>query len=581
MNYNPMLMCDWYKLVHWEQYNPNITKIVSYYTPRMSRLKDVDHLTMFGLQAFIKEYLEEAFNEGFFKRPINDVVDEYVFTMRYGLRLPEAQIDTSRIHKLHELGYLPLRIRAVPEGRRTKIGVPQIEIANTHPDFAWLVNSIETMLSCSMWHTQIAAEASVRYFKIAERWAARTCSADVNPHTLISDFSMRGQHSVESATKASAAWLLMNYGSATVPALFYLQNYYNCSLATGVVGNGAISTEHSVMCSNKAIDGDEITFIKRLLTEIYPNNSFSMVSDSYDYWNLVTNLLPQCREEILNHNGCLLVRGDSGDPVEVVAGVDIDYLSDDLYEDIMFVDDKYTRQALMNWDDPHEDVYYIHWRGKYYRIKSTPEWGSKRSGYTDCGHYVIDDWDITWEEIEPTAEIMGTVWALDQAFGSTVNEKGYKVLNSHVKAIYGDSITPQRAEEIYRRLAQKGYAANNVALGAGSFSFMCLETTDGQGAHYAPYTRDTFGIAVKATYCEDEAERAIPIFKQPKALAWKKSQKGCCIVSLDGDTYTDEHSYAEAMGEENLLTTVWVDGRFVKEYSLNEVRENLEEDYKK
>lgn len=130
--------------------------------------------------------------------------------------------------------------------------------------------------------------------------------------TLLGDFSMRGQQSPNAAIKSSAGWLLSFENTATVPAIKWLEENYFCDISKEVVGKGAISTEHSVMCSNYAIDGDEITFIKRLLTEIYPNNSFSMVSDSYDYWNLVDNLLPQCKEEIMKHNGCLTIRGDSG-----------------------------------------------------------------------------------------------------------------------------------------------------------------------------------------------------------------------------------------------------------------------------
>ena len=172
---------------------------------------------------------------------------------------------------------------------------------------------------------------------------------------------------------------------------------------------------------------------------------------------------------------------------------------------------------------------------------------------------------------------MGTVWALDQIFGHTVNSKGYKVLPPYIKAIYGDSITPQRCEEIYKRLAAQGYAINNVSLGVGSFSFMCLETTDDEGVHYNPYTRDTFGIAIKATYGETATCDPVMIFKNPKALSWKKSQKGCVIVAPDGESYTDEHTYVEAHSPftENLLKVVFADGRMVKEQSLAEIRNRL------
>ena len=303
---------------------------------------------------------------------------------------------------------------------------------------------------------------------------------------------MRGQQSVESATKSSAGWCLSFLNTATVPAILYLEDYYNCDCIADEVAFGAISTEHSVMCSNAAIDGDEITHVRRLLVEKYPNLSFSMVSDSYDYDNLVDNILPALKPEILAHNGCLSIRGDSGDPVEVVTT---------------------------------------------------------------------------------------TVFKLWKIFGGTINSKGFKVLDPHVKAIYGDSITPNRCEAIYKILVENGFAISNVSLGVGSFSMMCLEEIDeSDSCHefaYNPYTRDTFGIAVKATYAEDANGNPIMIFKNPKNSTFKKSQKGCCVVK-ELDKYEDGLTWDQAEHTiPNLLQTVFADGKMVKEYTLAEVRANM------
>ena len=389
MKRNPLLLIDFYKATHHEQYPAGLTKMVSYYTPRMSRLKDNDKVTMFGLQAFIEEYLIDGFNENFFNRPEDEVLDEYATIMNY--TMGEGSYDLGKIRDLHRLGYLPLIISAIPEGTRTKVGVPQIEITNSHPNFVWLVNTIETLLSCTMWHTQVSAEVGYRYRQIVNKYHALTCEDSVNPARLLGDFSMRGQQSAESAIKSSAAWCLSFLNTATVPAIMWLEDHYDCDVTKEEVAFGAISTEHSVMCSNFAVDGDEITQVRRLLTEIYPNHNFSMVSDSYDYWNLVNNILPQVKDEIMAHNGCISIRGDSGDPVEVV---------------------------------------------------------------TD------------------------TVFKLWEIFGGTVNSKGYKVLDPHVKAIYGDSITPQRCEAVYKILEENGFSIQNVSLGVGSFSMMCLESFD-------------------------------------------------------------------------------------------------------
>ena len=490
---NPLLESDFYKQVHWNQYPKGVTKVVSYFTPRMSRLKQFgeNHLIMFGLQSFIKEFLIEDFNENFFSRSKEEVMAEYKHLMDN--TLGAGLYGEERIAALHDLGYLPLEIKALPEGTRVPIGVPMFEISNTHPAFAWLTNAIESVISCEMWHAMISANVGYMYRRIVDKYYDLSCDDNIPHRKALGDFSMRGQESKRSAYKSSAAWLLSFVNTATVPAIDFLERYYNCDCSKEEVGFGAVSTEHSVMCSNFAVDGDEITMIKRLLTEIYPNTSFSMVSDSYDYWNLVDNLLPQCRDEIMNHNGCLLVRGDSGDPVEVVT----------------------------------QTVFHL------------------------------------WEQ-----------------FGGTVNSKGYKVLDPHIKAIYGDSITPTRAEQIYNILVENGFAASNVALGVGSFSMQCLESFE-ENAHipaFSPYTRDTFGIAIKATYAEDENGTPIPIFKNPKESSFKKSHKGCVIVLRgdDDELYAfDEKNFEDTYSAGNELATVYRDGDIVKSYSLTDVRNRL------
>lgn len=483
----PLLLCDFYKTVHSEQYPKGITKLVSYFTPRMSRIEGEDKLVMFGLQAFIKEYLIDYFNEYFFNVPKDKVLDEYNRILSY--TLGKNSYKDEKIKKLHDLGYLPLEIKAIPEGERVPIKVPMIEISNTHPDFAWLVNAIETLLSCSLWHTMVSANVGFNYRQIVNKYYEISVEDDVPRSKALGDFSMRGQESLESATKSSAAFCLSFLNTATVPAIPYLEEYYNCDCTKDQVAFGSISTEHSVMCSNTAVDGDEITMVKRLLNETYKDLSFSMVSDSYDYWNLVDNILPECKEDILNHNGCLLVRGDSGDPVEVVT----------------------------------DTVFHL--------------------------------WDI---------------------FGGTINSKGYKVLDSHVKAIYGDSITPERAKQIYEILIKNGFACNNVALGVGSFSMECLQK-DGK---FNPFTRDTFGIAVKATYGE-MGDKPLMIFKNPKTDTgnFKKSQKGLCRVFHDKNnnlTYEDgldKNTFDE--NKENMLISVFKNGKMVKEYTLSEIRDRL------
>lgn len=488
MKYLPVLLGDFYKMTHHDQYPDGLQYIHAYFTPRMSRLEHENKLIMFGLQAFIKTYLIDYFNEYFFGEFHDEVMGEYIRVLNATLGRDSYNID--KISKLHKLGYLPLSIKAIPEGTRVPIKVPMIEITNTHPDFAWLVNYVESLLSAEMWHPMVSANVGYRYRQIVNHWYDITVEDNIPRARALGDFSFRGQESLQSAIKSSAAFCLSFLNTATVPAIMFLEEMYNCDCTREPVAFGSISTEHSVMCSNRSTDGDEITLVKKLLTQTYKDKSFSMVSDSYDYWNMVDNILPSLKEEVLNHNGTLLVRGDSGDPVEIVT----------------------------------ETVFHL------------------------------------WNH-----------------FGGTVNKKGFKVLDSHVKAIYGDSITPERCEAIYKKLHENGFAANNVALGVGSFSMQCLEE-DGQ---FKPFTRDTYGIAVKTTHMVVDGKEHF-IFKDPKTDSgnFKKSQKGLCYVHVDKNgeiMYNDEYTNDTIPKEGNLLETVFENGSMIKEYSLSEIRNKLHE----
>ena len=482
---NPMLLIDFYKAVHAEMLPKNITKSVSYFTPRMSRVGRWNNVVMFGLQGFIKTYLIEYFNEEFFDKPFEEVIGEYKRIMDATLGENSYKID--KVKELHKLGYLPIEIVALPEGVKVPMHVPMFGITNTHPDFAWLPQSLESLISAESWHPMIAATVGSTYRDIVNKYYGLTCDDNISRARALGAFDFRGEECKDSAIKAGAGWCLSFLNTATVPTIPYLENNYVCDCTKEPVAFGSPSTEHSVMCSNFAVDGDEITLLRRLLTEIYPDTSFSTVLDSYDYWNAIDNILPQLKEEILNHNGCMLMRGDSGDCIEVV-----------------------TKTVFKLWDE----------------------------------------------------------------FGGTVNSKGFKVLDPHVKAIYGDSITVQRCEEIYKILMENGFACSNVALGVGSFSFQCIE----EDGILKPFTRDTFSSCIKATYCEIDGE-PYPIFKNPKDGGFKKSQKGCCVVVKDlngGYTFQDEFTWESAVGyRDNELVTVFKDGVLTKEQSLQEIRERL------
>lgn len=454
-NINPMLLIDFYKAVHAEMLPTKITKSVSYFTPRMSRVRMWNKVVMFGLQGFVKTYLIDYFNERFFERPIDEVVSEYERIM--DASLGKGVYGLQKIKDLHALGYLPIEIWALPEGTKVPMHVPMFCITNTHDDFAWLPQALESLISAEAWHPMLAATVGATYRDIVNKFYDETCDDSVSRNKALGSFDFRGEECTDSAIKAAAGWCLSFVNTATVPVIPYLEKLYNCDCTKEPVAFGSPSTEHAVMCSNYAVDGDEVTLLKRLLTEIYPDTSFSAVLDSYDYWNVIDNVLPQIKPEIMTHNGCMLMRGDSGDCIEVV-----------------------TKTVFKLWDE----------------------------------------------------------------FGGTINSKGYKVLDPHVKAIYGDSITIQRCERIYEILKDNGFAASNVALGVGSFSFQCVE----EDGILKPFTRDTFSSCIKATYFEID-HKPYPIFKNPKEGGFKKSQKGCCLVYKNDNgelCYKDEYTWEEA-----------------------------------
>lgn len=476
-----MLLSDTYKQCHHRMYPAGLTKLVSYWVPRRSMLKNQSKMVFFGLQAFIKEYLIDYFKKNFFDLSEDDVRKQYTEAMN--IQIGEENYDLDPIIKLHKLGYLPLEIRALPEGTLVSMGIPCIELTNTHPDFAFLVQWIECILQVELWKPCCHATIGHMYREIADYWYEKT--TDGTPGNMAcADFGMRGMSCMDEAQRCSSAWLLSFNKTSTIPAINYIDRYYDADCEKNGIGIGAVSTEHSCMGANFAIDGDEITFVKRLLTELYPNSSFSMVSDTYDYWNMVENILPQCREEIMNHNGKLLVRPDSGDIVEI-------------------------------------------------SVK--------------------------------------TVKKLWEIFGGSVNGKGYKVLDPHIGIIYGDGCTLQNVQTIWTELEKRGFAANNIAFGVGAFCFTAI-VEDGK---MIVVTRDTFGIAMKATYGVIDGKELM-IFKDPKTDTshLKKSHKGCCrVYEEDGELKCQDQLFG--MAEDTLLTTVFKDGELVRDDTFMDIRNRM------
>lgn len=313
----PILLKDGYKVGHKFQYPTGTTLVYANLTPRKSRVEGVDEIVFFGLQYFIKEYLQHQFDEYFFKRPKAEVMAAY--QRRIDHYLGKDSIDYSHIAALHDLGYLPLEIKALPEGSQVPMRVPVLTVKNTLPAFFWLTNMLETLLSNILWKPCTSATTAFQYRKVFNQYAAETVGDEGGFVAWQGhDFSFRGMSGLEDAVISGAAHLLCFTGTDTIPAIDFLENYYGADCEKELIGGSVPATEHSVMCMGTA-DGEMATF-ERLITEVYPAGIVSVVSDTWDFWQVVTEFLPALKDKILARNGKLVIRPDSGDPVKIIVG---------------------------------------------------------------------------------------------------------------------------------------------------------------------------------------------------------------------------------------------------------------------
>ncbi|MFY9239310.1 MAG: nicotinate phosphoribosyltransferase [Roseovarius sp.] len=526
MKISPTLLADVYKLGHPDQYPKNTQFVYSNTTPRSSRLEGVNEVVVFGNQYFIKEYLVKQWNEGFFNLPKEEALKDFIRISDHVLG--KGSISPDRMGALHDLGYLPLKLKSLPEGTLCPIGVPHTTIVNTLPEFFWLTNMIETINQTVTWQPLTSATIAHQYRLLLDKYADETSDQPFMVDWQAHDFSMRGMSSLESACVSGAAHLLSFTGTDSIPAILFLEEYYGADIDNDIVGGSVPATEHSVMCAGG--ENDELETYRRLLEDVYPSGIVSIVSDTWDYWHILTNTLLKLKELILSRDGKLVIRPDSGDPVKIVCGYDVVEITENSLE---FLEKNQHKDNNMMFFDGNDAI--ITWDGKYFDIHSN---------------------ELTENQVKGSIELL---W---ETFGGEINSKGYKQLDSHIGLIYGDSITIGRCEQICEGLKKKGFSSTNVVFGVGSFT-------------YQYNTRDTFSIACKATHVIiDGVPKAI--FKDPKTdNGTKKSAKGYLRVDrVDGrlilrDGVTPEE---ESGGE---LVTVFEDGKIYNESSLKEIRDRV------
>jgi nicotinamide phosphoribosyltransferase len=289
--------------------------------------------------------------------------------------------------------------------------------------------------------------------------------------------------SAEAAALSGAAHLLSFTGTDCIPAIKLLHDYYG---GEGLIGGSVPASEHSVMCCGGQA-GEMETF--RRLLKLYPSGVLSVVSDTWNIWEVLSVILPALKSEIMARPGKLVIRPDSGDPVLILTG----------------------------------------------------------------------------DAREPPGTLAhkGVIEALWDLFGGTVNAASYRELDSHIGAIYGDSITEERAQRICERLKDKGFASTNIVFGVGSFTFQYV-------------TRDTNGFAIKATWAKVNGQERM-LFKNPVTDSGeKKSARGRIVIlksegglkMIDGLTEQRQAAY----DNENLMEYVWRNGRFLRKTTLADIR---------
>ncbi len=318
-NLSAMLLCDFYKIAHREMYPQGTEVCYSTWTPRTSRMKDVNGVVVAGNQAFVKEWLLGFFQEEFFDRPKAEVVAEYARIIKCTLGV--ANPPTKHIEALHDLGYLPLLIKAVPEGTIVPLRVPALTIQNTDKRFFWLTNYIETLISCELWPTYTAATIASEYRKILDKAAMETVGNTEFVQFQGHDFSMRGMMGLQAGYKTGLGHLLSFAGTDTIPAIMAAEAYYGANVEKELVGTSIPATEHSIQCAY----GNDMEYLDNMLSRVHPSGFVSIVSDGYDFWDVIGRVLPALKAKIMARKGGplgdkVVIRPDSGDPVLIVCG---------------------------------------------------------------------------------------------------------------------------------------------------------------------------------------------------------------------------------------------------------------------
>jgi nicotinamide phosphoribosyltransferase len=491
---NALYYTDGYKIGHKAMLAPKTNYLYGTWIPRSTKYapKGVTKIVSFGQQMAVR-WLHDEFQENFFALTREEAMKfGYDMTQYLGL-----DFDAEHFGELHDLGYLPIKVKALPEGVETSPNVPHMTFINTKAGFAWLTLYLETIISSLAWKPSTSATIALQYRRNLVKWVMMTDPANAwLIDFLAHDFSARGL-SPWDMLSSGLGHATSFRGSDTLVVIPAARYFYG-EPEDEVAINSVNASEHSVSTTKIFTVGEEQMIADWL--EVFPTGILSLVADTFDLWKLITEYLPNLKDQIMARDGKLVIRPDSGDPVDIL-----------------------------------------------------------------CGYNSLDEYELAEKRVNVVKDhpsYKGVIELLWDIFGGTTNEQGFKILDAHIGAIYGDSITLERQEQIYQRLAKKGFAATNIVLGVGSFT-------------YQMNTRDTLGFAAKGAWFECDGQ-GYEIYKDPATDdGTKKSLKGMVKVIEEGGEYVAVTGCTKAEEDTGELQVIYQDGKFYNQTTLTQVRERI------
>ena len=458
---NIILNTDSYKVSMFKQYPVGTTGVYSYIESRGGKY---DRTVMFGLQAFIKEYLLEPITQSDI-----DIADEILTA--HGE--PFNRDGWEYILREHN-GFLPVVIKAVAEGTVVPVSNVLATIENTDPECFWLTTWLETSLLRAVWYPVTVATQSHKIKQVILDALEKTG----DPSTIdfkLHDFGARGVSSMESAGIGGASHLVNFMGTDTISGILFAREYYSA----GIAGFSIPAAEHSTITS-WGRDNEVKAYENMLKQFAKPGAILAIVSDSYDIYNAVDKLWgEELRQQVIDSGATVVIRPDSGDP------------------------DVVCRQLVQK---------------------------------------------------------------LDAKFGSTVNSKGFKVLNN-VRLIQGDGVNEHTIRCILGSFQVYGYSADNIAFGMGGALLQILD-------------RDTQRFAMKCSSAKINGVW-VDVQKDPITDSGKRSKAGrVTLWTNSGGEFASSVTAPTGWTDKGIggwteaLEEVYRDGKLVKEITFDQVRAN-------